>query len=93
MEFHVHHIVDSSILGGGYSVIFVVLTIGMPLFIASFGAEDHRNDSSSERSPPTLPRCAAANHQTAQTWGNGDRYGGRKRLWFRAGSCCASMRD
>lgn len=51
--------------GGGYSVIFVVLTIGMPLFIASFGAEDHRNDSSSERSPPTLPRCAAANHQTA----------------------------
>lgn len=33
----------------------MVLTIGMPLLIASLGAEDHRNDSSSERNPPTPP--------------------------------------
>lgn len=84
----------------------MVLTIGMPLFIASLGTGDHRNDSCSERNPPTPPLslCAAANHPTAMLiehmLGNGDRYvlGGQKRFWFRAGelskrACCASMRD
>lgn len=40
---HVSHVVDGSISGGGYRVIFVVLTIGISLFTASLGAEGHGN--------------------------------------------------
>lgn len=39
----VSHVVDGSISGGGYRVIFVVLTIGISLFTASLGAEGHGN--------------------------------------------------
>ena len=35
LDIHVSHIVDYSILGGGYWVIFMVLTIGISLFTAS----------------------------------------------------------
>lgn len=43
LGFRVSHVVDGSISGGGYWVIFVVLTIGISLFTASLGAEGHRN--------------------------------------------------
>lgn len=53
LDFCVSHIVDCSISGGGYWVIFMVLTIGISLFTASLGREGHGNDFSSERNPPT----------------------------------------
>lgn len=41
LDFRVSHI-DDSILGGGYWVIFMVLTIGISLFTASLIVEGHR---------------------------------------------------
>lgn len=54
LDFDVSHTVDCSILGDGYKVIFMVLTIGISFFTASLGAEGHGNDFSFERNPPTL---------------------------------------
>lgn len=56
----------------------MVLTIGMPLLIASLGAEDHRN-ASSERNPPTPSPPPVVLSLTLQhtlmehTWYNGDK--------------------
>ena len=62
LDFRVSHIVDDSILGGGYWVIFMVLTIGISLFAASLIVEGHRNDVVSRRNPPTpfLLSCSHA---------------------------------
>lgn len=49
----------------------MVLTIGMPLLLASLGAEDHRNDSSSERNPPT--RGAVTHTLTEHPWCSSDK--------------------
>lgn len=49
----------------------MVLTIGTPLLLASLGAEDHRNDSSSERNPPT--RGAVTHTLMEHTWCSSDK--------------------
>lgn len=54
LDFPVSHIVDGSILGSGYWVVFMVLTIRVSLFTASLDAEDHRTSFSSESILPSF---------------------------------------
>ena len=62
LDFHVSHVVDDSIWGGGYWVIFVVLTIGISLSTASLIMEGHRDDVFSRKNPPTPFLLLACSH-------------------------------